>query len=427
MKIIIKLAFIVFCLVLLMACGEDKDSPAPDDDDQNGQVDNTSPTVVSVSPSDGATDVSVSTDIRVTFSETIDIETVSDNSVRLNTPTFSNNIEAEVSISGNVMTIAPTQDLEADSEYTLTLTTSLEDESGNGLSAGFTSSFITEFIDDVAPTVVSASIANGATNVSLDESFEITFSEEMNVTTIDFRFNFPGGFSSSGTIDKQGSTITITPNNPLIELTSYTLLIYSSAEDLAGNRMAGNYSLDFTTEELSLDLPSVYWGNWLTPASGQSTYVIGEDSFGKFIRKNGVYYDYDGTDVTMVSSDTYQVDAVSNSAGAQTFWLKSTGTDNKMRLSEVSANSGYSAYGKVVGRTVSYVKATAGNEFIEISAGVWEERTPNGDVFSFTEDSRDDWSVYMTRTNGAKIQLDCYDEKIRLNGGNLYDVEEMGN
>lgn len=424
MKILIKLAFIVFCLAMLVACGEDKDSPAPDDD-QDEQADETSPRVISISPTDNSTDVSISTNISVTFSEEIDLETVNDNSLRLNTPAFSNNIEASVSISGNIMTIDPTEDLEADSEYTLTLTTSLEDAAGNGLNATFTSSFVTEFIDDVAPSVISSNPASGAIGISLNESFEITFSEEMDESTIDFRFNFTGGFSSSGTIDKQGSTITITPTNPLSELTEYTLLIYSSAEDLAGNRMESNYSLDFTTEELTLDLPTSLIGNWLD-MTGASTYVIGEDSFGKFIRKNGVYYDYDGTDVTMVTEQIYQVDAVNNSV-PKTFWLKLTNTDNRMSLSETSSSSGFLAFGKVVGRSVSYVKATAGNEFVEISAGVWEERTPNGDVFSFTEDSRDDWSVYMTRANGAKIQLDCYDEKIRLNGSNLYDIEEMSN
>lgn len=421
MKILVKLAFIGFCLAMLVACGEDKDSPTPDDD-QNGE---TSPSVISVSPADDATDISVSTDIKVTFSEPIDLGSVSDNTVRLTTPAFTNSMSAEVSMSGNVMTINPTDDLEGDSEYTLTLTTGLEDESGNPLDNTFTTSFVTEFIDDFAPSVLSSSPSSGTTGVSLTESFEITFSEEMNESTISFRFNFPGGFSSSGTIDKQGSTITITPSNPLSELTQYTLLLYSSAEDLAGNKMQSNYSLDFTTEELSLDLPTTLMGDWLN-MSGSSTYVIGEDSFGKFIRKNGVYYDYDGTDVTMITDKIYQVDAV-NSSLPKTFWLKLTNKDNRMLLSETSASSGFLQHGKVVGRTVSYVKATTGHEFVEISSGVWEERTPTGGVNSFTENSRDDWSVYMTKSDGAQIQLDCFDEKVRINGSDLYDIEEMSN
>ncbi len=425
MKTLLKLAFIVTCLAMLASCEEDKDSPTPDDDTDE-QVDTTPPSVVSISPANNASDISVSTNITATFTEPIDLASVDNNSIRLTTPAFSNSIEAEVSISGNVMTIDPTQDLEPDSEYTLTLTSFLEDEAGNGLAATFTSSFTTEFIDEVAPYVVSATPSDGATSVSLNQSFEVVFSEEMDENTVSVRFNFTGGFTSGVTLEKLGNTITITPNNPFIELTQYTLLIYSSAEDLAGNKMESNYSLDFTTEELSIDIPESMIGNWLN-MSGQSAYVIGEDSFGKFIRIGNVYYDYDGTDVTKLSDDMYQVDAVSNSSGAKTFWLDLTITDNRLRVSEVSASSGFLQYGKVVGRTVSYVKATTGHEFIEISTGVWEERTPSGAVNSFTENNRDDWSVYMTKSDGAQIQLDCYDEKVRINGSDLYDIGEMSN
>lgn len=259
MKTILKLAFIATCLCLMASCGDDKDSPAPKNEEEE-EVDTTSPTISSVNPEDGATDVSISSNITITFSEPIDLNTVTDNTVKLNTPAFSNNIQATVTISGNLMTINPTEDLEPDSEYTLTLTIGLADAEGNNLASDFTSTFTTEYIDQEHPSVVSFSVSNGETGVSASGGITITFSEPMDSESLDGGILFRMGGTTDYlpiSFDVTGNDVVVTPDEGMKGNTEYVLDVTVNVTDLAGNQLDFAKGRVFTTVEVPLTIISM--------------------------------------------------------------------------------------------------------------------------------------------------------------------------
>lgn len=106
-------------------------------------------------------------------------------------------------------------------------------------------------VDATGPTVSQTSPANNTSAVSLNSAVSASFSEPINVTTLDnssFVLRPSGGGSTvGGTVRMTGNTATFTPNSPLAGNTQYTATINSTVTDLAGNAMASDYSWRFTT------------------------------------------------------------------------------------------------------------------------------------------------------------------------------------
>ena len=104
-------------------------------------TDRTSPTVSSISPTDAATDVTIGTDVVVTFSEPVNPTTVTNSTFSLSDGV--GNVSATITLSsGNtVATLDPTADLANNTEYTVTVTIGVEDATGNTLASQFTSTF----------------------------------------------------------------------------------------------------------------------------------------------------------------------------------------------------------------------------------------------------------------------------------------------
>ncbi len=102
----------------------------------------TPPTVVSVSPPDGATEVGTDASLSVTFSEAIAQGAAFDDIVL----TYGAGIEVPITrtISGSTLIIEPTALLDSTVTYTLTVPAgAVEDTSGNALEAPFTATFTT--------------------------------------------------------------------------------------------------------------------------------------------------------------------------------------------------------------------------------------------------------------------------------------------
>jgi len=221
-------------------------------------VDNEAPTIVSIVPENGETGVSLDANIIVTFSEPIDLNSVSDASLTLRTPAFSNDIEASVSIEGNVMTIDPTVDFEEQSEYTLTLNSELTDLAGNGLENTSASSFITLSLDTTGPNIVSFSIVNGETNFPVDGSIVITFDEPIDenslLNNLDIRFGGTTDQFIGLTFEVSGNDVIVNPIDVLEANTEYVMNVTTNLTDLAGNRLRFARSRVFTTASSSLEV-----------------------------------------------------------------------------------------------------------------------------------------------------------------------------
>ncbi len=126
--------------------------------------DSTPPTVVSIDPTNGATNVPVNTRVQVVLSESIDTTVVPTSSVQL-TPSAAGTVV--VSTDRRTLLFTPAANLAVSTSYTVQIS-GLRDSSGNTMSP-VSSAFTTRASstpDTTAPTVVSFSPSNGATNVA---------------------------------------------------------------------------------------------------------------------------------------------------------------------------------------------------------------------------------------------------------------------
>lgn len=105
-------------------------------------ADNTAPTVESSDPANGATGVPINRNVDVVFNETMDPTTFNATTFTLTGPD-AEAVAGSISYLGTTATFEPTDLLEADSEYTVTLTTGVNDLAGNALAADVTSTFTT--------------------------------------------------------------------------------------------------------------------------------------------------------------------------------------------------------------------------------------------------------------------------------------------
>jgi len=105
-------------------------------------IDMTSSTVNSTNPSNNATDVAVNTNITATFSEAMDVSTITTTTFLVNDGSI--DIAGTVSYSDMTATFTPTAALDYDTEYTATITTGAKDLAGNALEANYTWSFATQ-------------------------------------------------------------------------------------------------------------------------------------------------------------------------------------------------------------------------------------------------------------------------------------------
>jgi hypothetical protein len=108
------------------------------------QPDWTPPNVDSVSPADSDTDIPISTNISVTFSEQMDTGSVQS---AFSLSDGSNEVSGTFSWSGDTMTFNPSNDLGYSTLYYVTVGTGAKDISGNYLETIFNSSFTTEAED----------------------------------------------------------------------------------------------------------------------------------------------------------------------------------------------------------------------------------------------------------------------------------------
>lgn len=106
-------------------------------------ADFTAPTVVSVTPEDNASDVSVGSTIEVQFSEKVNEGTLNSETVVLSSASGSIASNLDFDTASNVMVIAPNSPLEQGTAYNLEITNSVQDMAGNELQSAFLSNFVT--------------------------------------------------------------------------------------------------------------------------------------------------------------------------------------------------------------------------------------------------------------------------------------------
>jgi hypothetical protein len=248
-------ALLIACCALPLApgCGGDdpKLPPSPDAGSppdggtpDAGTSDTTPPTVVSTTPAEGAQNVASASTFVVEFSEPMK---PGQGTVRL-TP---GDVELRASTgqwdtARRSVTLRPAQPLPVSTEVSATVGTDFADAAGNALAAPFTFRFTVR--DDQAPRVVSASPAEGASQVPLDDAeLILTFSEPMDTSVGTL---VPGGGLSLGAAEWAGNTLKA-PLSGLAHDGTYTVEL-QGFKDAAGNALdtvayLGDGRLDFST------------------------------------------------------------------------------------------------------------------------------------------------------------------------------------
>jgi Bacterial Ig-like domain len=241
-----------------------------DDTSFPAAVDNTAPTVDAIFPADNAVNVPVNTLVAARFSEAINTATVTDNSFFVNDGV--DNVAGTIAFSTDNTTATFTSAAFLDNgvTYTATLTSAVMDLAGNALDNGawtFTTA-ADNTADTTAPSVVSTSPDNNATNVATNTSIMAMFSEPIDPASVTgASFTLANGGAVAGTISVSvtaDNTVTFTPSADLAALTVYTVTLSTGVTDLAGVPLDNNYVWTFTTGV----------GNDVTPPTVVSTVPI---------------------------------------------------------------------------------------------------------------------------------------------------------
>ncbi|HSA35139.1 MAG TPA: ice-binding family protein [Methanomassiliicoccales archaeon] len=206
------------------------------------------PRVISTIPANAATGFSINSRISATFNMAMDASTIT-------TSTFlvmqgATSVTGNVTYNGVTAVFEPISDLAISTVYNVTITTSVEDSSGNALISNHTWSFTTGTTADVtAPTVTLTVPINVATDVAVDGKITATFSEGVDpstVSTTTFTVK-KGTMAVEGTVTYSGLKAIFTPSEDIEYSTNYTATISTGVEDLAGNAMVSAHTWRFTT------------------------------------------------------------------------------------------------------------------------------------------------------------------------------------
>jgi hypothetical protein len=135
-------------------------------------------------PADGATGVSVSTNITVTFFTEMDNATINADTFFVTTGSGYNlkTIAGAVSYSETVAIFSPANALENNKTYKATVTTGAKDADGAPLANDYIWSFATA--GSSSGLIVSTVPANGSTGAGVDEGIVVNFDREMDSSTI---------------------------------------------------------------------------------------------------------------------------------------------------------------------------------------------------------------------------------------------------
>lgn len=253
-----------------------------------GELDFTSnarPLIESLTPANGATNVSISNDLILDM----DVNLYTDGDVNLVIKEYSNNNSFESiplhtldggfgagAFPDGVITINPSSDMAENTQYyvvlegTGTLKSETNAEAFVGLDDKDDWTFTTETVDNVAPTVTSFSPADDATEVAVDVgSLTMTLSEDVQsggsgtirirrVSSNQVVQEFDIGTSE---VTISGNTVTLNNVNTLLFDTRYWIQNWNNLnaiEDLAGNALVGwntNDIWNFTTELEDVSAP----------------------------------------------------------------------------------------------------------------------------------------------------------------------------
>jgi len=200
----------------------------------------TPPTVTSITPADGASDVSPNAVVTVVFSEAMDQATADSNSVTMTGGTITS-----LTWSDDHTLVIGHDDWTEKSMVSVTLGTGLADLAGNHLAQAVTATFGVTVPDTTPPNVLSFTPGVGATDVDPDADITVVFSEAMDQTSVTGNIALSQG-TITGLAWSDDHTVVV-HHDTWPGDTQITVSILSAVRDIAGNEMGHGVSWLFTT------------------------------------------------------------------------------------------------------------------------------------------------------------------------------------
>jgi len=263
-------------------------------------LDTIAPTVWAHRPLPDSENISIGTDVMAYASEPLSDWSTNALTLRDSAGT---KITGNTTLGWNASTLQymPSYDLKYNTRYYVTIDTTLRDLCWNRLAAPYTWSFRTE-LDTVKPRVVSVSPAAGDTNVTVNTTVTVIFSEPMDKTTAQAALSLTPAVAFSG-YSWQGDTLmTATLADTLSFKKQYRINVAATAQDVNGNQLAASYSGTFATGRGLLvacnsenkvylyQLSDNKYEGYLTCTSPRQIRVSSDDSMAYVLTQNGVTF-----------------------------------------------------------------------------------------------------------------------------------------
>lgn len=248
------------------------EDPTRDQTEQQGFC-NSSTTEFSITefvPADGALDVAVNSNVRITFNANVDADSVPGN-VRLLDGVNEIVLEdGSPRIVGRSVVLNPLGDLNGDTTYTIQALSGLQADCGDSgstkslvdsESSSFTTGSTTEQ-DTTGPMFVAASPSDGETMATTDSRIFVEFDEPIDPSSVDDTTFIVQELDDSGNVvglvsgafNVVGNSVEFTPNQALKGQTFYRIIVEANITDLAGNPGEASSSTVFRTGGLVLAL-----------------------------------------------------------------------------------------------------------------------------------------------------------------------------
>jgi len=212
-------------------------------------ADTAPPTVVSVTPVNGATNIGLNGQVAITFSKSMNRSTLTSGAIALLAEGQPQGYDTSVSADNRTVVLYGFS-LPASTVITVAVPHTVTDLSGNGVK-DFTSQFTTgAAIDTSHAAVVSQRPANGATNVSVGASPIVLFmNAPLNASTVTGAMHVAQNgqpIAGAVSVTGNGQTIEFTPAAPMQYGSVIQVFLDASAEDSGGNAISA-YQGTFNT------------------------------------------------------------------------------------------------------------------------------------------------------------------------------------
>lgn len=216
------------------------------------------PTVISVIPDSGATNVSLGVKPTIVFSEPINPDSLISSTFIVVTSIGGHTgpINGSVNCYGDTLVFTPVSKLWPNLRYTALIDKNIMDMSGNRIASYYSWSFFTEPSEDkTPPEFISVSPAPGSTGVGLDAKIVLVFNEKIRPWTVNsssFEVRY-SGLTIAGRIDGKisltDSIAVFEPNYKLSPKRSYEVRVGTAIMDIAGNNLTTGFTWHFHTIE----------------------------------------------------------------------------------------------------------------------------------------------------------------------------------